>query len=296
MTRSTPFLTLNNGVQMPALGLGVLNAGEETVGAVETALQMGYRLVDTAAAYFNEEQVGEGLRRSGIKRSDIFVTTKLWISDYGYDETLHAFDRSLRKLGLEQLDLYLLHWPMPMAFEKTVASWKAATRLLAEGRTRAIGVCNFSTQHLDALAIQSDVVPAVNQVELHPYFTQDALREANRQRGIVTEAWSPSGGVNRYWDSAKALSDPLKNQTLNEIANRYEKTAAQIALRWHIEIGNCVIPKSVNAGRIQENINIFDFTLSAEDISAISALNTGYRGGPDPEHVDMNSFNLIVKD
>lgn len=185
---------------------------------------------------------------------------------------------------------------MPMAFEKTVASWKAATRLLAEGRTRAIGVCNFSTQHLDALAIQSDVVPAVNQVELHPYFTQDALREANRQRGIVTEAWSPSGGVNRYWDSAKALSDPLKNQTLNEIANRYEKTAAQIALRWHIEIGNCVIPKSVNAGRIQENINIFDFTLSAEDISAISALNTGYRGGPDPEHVDMNSFNLIVKD
>lgn len=296
MTRSIPSLTLNNGIEMPALGLGVLNAGDETATAVETALQAGYPLVDTAAAYFNEEQVGEGLRRSGVKRSDVFVTTKLWISDYGYDETLHAFDRSMRKLGLEQLDLYLLHWPMPMAFEKTAASWKAAERLLAEGRTRAIGVCNFSVQHLDALAQQSDIVPAVNQVELHPYFAQAALREANRDRGIVTEAWSPSGGVNRYWDDAKALGNPLQNTVITEIAARYGKTAAQVVLRWQIEIGNCAIPKSVNPGRIHENLDIFDFALTVQEVAAISALDTGHRGGPDPERVEVGTFNLTVED
>jgi len=297
-TAKGPNLTLNNGVSMPAFGLGVYQSRpEETIEAVKLAIANGYGLIDTAAAYFNEEQVGEGIRQSGIRREEIFVTTKLWMSDYGYDETLHAFDRSIRKLGLEYLDLYLLHWPLPSDFEKTVASYKAAERLLADKRVRAIGVSNFSREHLRNLMARATVTPAVNQVELHPFFTQRELREADAQLGIVTQAWSPIGGVKRYWvKNSEAPQDPLSHPTISELAKKYGKTPAQIVLRWHIQLGNSVIPKSVRADRIGENSNIFDFALTRDEVAAIDALDTGQRGGPDPAEVSLKLFNLRIED
>lgn len=296
MTRSTT-MHLNNGVEMPALGLGVFqSAPEETVSAVATAIGDGYRLIDTAAAYFNEEQVGEGLRRSGVDRSEIFVTTKLWMSDYGYESALHAFDRSMRKLGLDQLDLYLLHWPAPGVFERTAESWRALERLLAEGRTRAIGVCNFAPADLDRLAERAEITPAVNQVELHPYFAQGPLREADAARAIVTQAWSPIGGVSRGWGEVGTGDDPLADPTITAIAERLGRTPAQVVLRWQLEIGNSAIPKSVRPARIRENNAIFDFALDAEDVAAISALDRGLRGGPNPEQVGPDTFGLVVED
>ena len=208
-TAKSPMYKLNNGIEMPALGLGVFHSEpEKTLDAVRSAIADGYRLIDTAAAYMNEQQVGEGVRSSGISREEIFVTTKLWITDYGYDQTLHAFDRSLRKLGFDFLDLYLLHWPVPSAFETTVNSYRAAMKLLAEGRVRAIGVCNFRANDLDKLIEQTGHVPAVNQVELHPFFNQGELRKADRKYGIITQAWSPIGGVKRY--GAKASKEGPK--------------------------------------------------------------------------------------
>ena len=277
---------------MPALGLGVFQSSpDETVKAVRTALDEGYRLVDTAAAYQNEEQVGEGLRRSDVDRSEVFVTTKLWISDYGYDEALHAYDRSLDRLGLDTVDLYLLHQPMPRQFERTVAAWEAAEQLLGDGRVRAIGVSNFSAELLDVLVGRTDVVPAVNQVEVHPYFTQESLRNRHEQLGIVTQAWSPIGGVMRYWDDdPEASMDPLQDPAIVEIAEKYEKTAAQVMLRWHLEHGHSAIPKSVHEGRIAENFDVFDFTLTDEEVAAIDALDTGTRGGPDPEKIDTDTY------
>lgn len=196
MTGQSPLIELNNGVEMPALGLGVYqSAPEETGSAVESAIANGYRLIDTAAAYGNEREVGEGIRRSGIDRADVFVTTKLWIADYGYEPALRAFDESLSRLGLDYVDLYLLHWPVPTDFEATVASYKAAEKVLAEGRVRAIGVCNFNPQHLEDLVARTDVVPAVNQVELHPYFAQKKVRGANASHNVLTQSWSPIGGV-----------------------------------------------------------------------------------------------------
>lgn len=293
MTLSTT-LTLNNGVEMPALGLGVFqSAPEETISAVATAIGDGYRLIDTAAAYFNEEQVGEGLRQGGVDRGEIFVTTKLWMSDYGYDSALLGFDRSMRKLGLDQLDLYLLHWPAPGLFERTAESWRALERLLAEGRTRAIGVCNFSPADLDRLAERAEITPAVNQVELHPHFAQAPLREADAERGIVTQAWSPIGGVNRRRDG---VDDPLADPVVTGIAERLGRTPAQVVLRWQLEIGNGAIPKSVRPARIRENGAIFDFGLGAEDIAAISALDRGSRVGPDPAQVGPDTFGLVVED
>lgn len=282
---------------MPAFGLGVYQSSPgETASAVRQAVADGYRLVDTAAAYMNEKQVGEGLRASGVDRSEVFVTTKLWMSDYGYDKALHAFDRSLKKLGLDQLDLYLLHWPVPSEFGRTVQSWKAAERLLGEGRVRAIGVCNFSVTNLDRLAEQSDVVPAVNQVELHPFFTQPGLRSVHRERGIATQAWSPIGGVNRYVDGARDEADPLLHPAIKALAQKYGKSPAQIILRWQIEVGNSVIPKSVRPARIRENAGIFDFSLGVKEIEVIEALDTGHRGGPDPELVHNGLFNLTIED
>src|SRR5215213_3301631 len=200
----SPLLTLNNGVEMPALGLGVYQSEPRDTGqAVETALREGYRLIDTAAAYFNEREVGEAVARSGIERRELFITTKLWMSDYGYDRTLRAFDISVRKLGLEYLDLYLLHWPVPSAFETTVPSYRAAEKLLADGRVLAIGVSNFSAPHLEDLIARTSVVPAVNQVELHPFFTQRELRDTHARFGIATQSWSPLGGVKVY-----AAADP----------------------------------------------------------------------------------------
>ena len=295
MNEKSTYIKLNNGVEMPALGLGVLRSSkEETPAAVETALTAGYRLIDTAAAYLNEQEVGEGIRRSGVDRSEIFVTTKLWLTQYGYESALRAFDSSLRKLGLDYLDLYLLHWPVPAAFDTTIDSYRAAETLLAEGRVRAIGVCNFSPQHLKNLMTRAQVVPAVNQVELHPSFPQRELRETDARLGITTQSWSPIGGAHRR--AGDAAKDPLSQPVVLQLADRYGKTPAQIVLRWHIDHGLSAIPKSVRKERIEENIGIFDFTLSPEDVRAIDGLDTGVRSGPDPEAFDANTYPIKVED
>jgi len=291
-------LGLNNGVEMPALGLGVFQSPpEQTVVAVEAAITLGYRLIDTAAAYFNEREVGEGIRRSGLARAQLFVQTKLWISDYGYESALRAYDVSLRKLGLAYVDLYLLHQPMPNEWERTVAAYQAAERLLADGRVRAIGVSNFSPKHLEDLRARTEVVPAVNQVELHPFFTQRELREVHAGLGIVTQAWSPLGGVNVYGaQDPMAAKNPLTHPVVVALAKHYGKTPAQVVLRWHVEHGFSAIPKSVRPARITENIGIFDFTLTAEEVAAIDALDTGVRGGPDPEVIDTKRYTKTIPD
>ena len=282
---------------MPALGLGVFQSTPaETIGAVEAAIASGYRLIDTAAAYGNEREVGEGIRRSGIDRTEIFVTTKLWISDYGYEQALVGFDGCLRRLGLDYIDLFLLHHPVPSDFDGTVAAYKAAEQMLADGRARAIGVSNFSQRHLENLMSQTDVVPAVNQVELHPFFTQQALREFHVSNGIVTQAWSPLGGVKRYRPAdADAVQNPLEHPTIVELAAKYGKTPAQVVLRWHIEHGVSAIPKSVKPHRIAENFDVFDFALTPDEVAAIDALDTGVRGGPDPELVDTKHYPFKVE-
>jgi diketogulonate reductase-like aldo/keto reductase len=295
---------LNNEVEMPVLGLGVFRSEpEKTVSAVRSAVAAGYRLIDTAALYMNEQQVGDGVRSSGLPRKEIFITTKLWISDYGYEQALRAFDRSLRKLGLDFLDLYLLHWPVPSAFETTIQSYKAAMKLLADGRVRAIGVCNFAPSHLDKLVEQTGHVPAVNQVELHPFFNQHDVRQTNGKHGVITQAWSPIGGVNRYGAKAakeaqavRESHDPLLHPTVLSIARKYQKTPAQVVLRWQIELGNSPIPKSVHAERIAENIDVFDFSLASEEVQAIDLLDTGERGGPNPEQVDSQTFRVTIPD
>ncbi|WP_405124997.1 aldo/keto reductase [Ralstonia pseudosolanacearum] len=292
MTTTSPLLNLNNGVEIPALGFGVLfSSGGETVGMVRTAIETGYRLIDTAAAYRNEEQVGEGIRQSGIDRSELFVTTKLFLSDYGYDKALRAFDASAAKLGLDYLDLYLLHWPVPRTFDDTLASWRALEKLYADGRIRAIGVCNFNPDHLANLIDRSEVVPALNQVEIHPYFAQPGVRDANKRHGVLTQAWSPIGGVNRYWAKDPAAAhDPLHDPAITGIAASLGKTPAQVILRWHFQHGISAIPKSSRPERIAENIGIFDFALSHDDMLAINALDSNERGGPDPEVNDLEAI------
>jgi 2,5-diketo-D-gluconate reductase A len=297
--RGPPLLALNNGVTMPALGLGVfLSPPEQTAGAVEAAIADGYRLIDTAAAYRNERQVGEGIRRTGIDRSAVFVTTKLWVTDYGYEPALRACEASLRRLGFDYIDLYLLHWPVPSDFEATVEAYRAAEKLLAEGRARAIGVCNFSPKHLQALVERTRVVPAVNQVELHPFFIQRDVRGFDERHGIVTQSWSPIGGVygrnpGRAPASAKS---PLDHPVVVEIAARYGKTPAQVVIRWHLDHGLSAIPKSVHPVRIAENFDVFDFALTAQEIAAIDGLDTGKRAGSDPETLNAKSFTIDVHD
>jgi diketogulonate reductase-like aldo/keto reductase len=288
-------LQLNNGVTMPALGLGVFQSPPaETVAAVETALADGYRLIDTAAAYDNEREVGEGIRHSGVDRDEIFVTTKLWISDYGYDDALVGFDASLRRLGIDHVDLYLLHQPVPTDFESTIGAYKAAEKMLADGRARAIGVSNFSAQHLRQLLERTDVVPAVNQVELHPYFTQPALREVHAELGIVTQCWSPLGGILVYVPGSDQSRGPLTDPVITELAGKYGKTPAQVVLRWHLEHGFCAIPKSVKPHRIAENFDVFDFSLTAQEVATIDALDKGVRGGPDPETLNRGTHPKVV--
>jgi diketogulonate reductase-like aldo/keto reductase len=296
-TATTPRIELNNGVELPALGLGVFQSPPaETVGAVEAAIADGYRLIDTGAAYMNEREVGEGIRRSGVDRSEMFVSTKLWISDYGYEQALRGFDGCLRRLGFDYIDLFLLHHPVPSDFDGTVAAYKAAEQMLAEGPTRAIGVSNFSLQHLENLMSQTDVVPAINQVELHPFFTQQALRHFHAANGIATQAWSPLGGVNRYRPAdADAAKNPLEHPTIVELAAKYQMTPAQVVLRWHIEHEHSAIPKSVKPHRIKENFDVFDFALAPEEVAAIDALDTGVRGGPDPELVDTTLHPFRVE-
>ena len=298
VTQPQPTIPLNNGVDLPAIGFGVFQTPPNaTVEAVETAIRSGYRLVDTAAAYLNERQVGEGIAGSGIDRAELFLQTKLWISDYGRDQALRAFDVSTRKLGLSYVDLYLLHQPVPTHFDDTVAAYQALEELLADGRVRAIGVCNFDEQQLADLIAHTDVVPAVNQVELHPFYVQPRLRDAHARLGITSQAWSPLGGVNRYRPAdPNAVRNPLAHPVVVGLAERYGKTPAQVVLRWHVEHGTSAIPKSTRPERIAQNIDIFDFALSADDVGAIDHLDTGVRGGPDPNAIDPERYPLTIPD
>ncbi len=290
-------LTLNNGVEMPVLGLGVFQSSpEETTSAVEIAIADGYRLIDTAASYDNEREVGEGIRASGIDRGELFITTKLWFSDYGYDEAFVGFEGCLRRLGLDYLDLFLLHQPVPVDFDATVAAYKAMEKIVSERRARAIGVSNFREQHLENLMQRTEVVPAVNQVELHPFFTQQPLREFHAEHGIRTEAWSPLGGIHRYRPAdPSAVLNLLEHPAVTSIAEKHGKTPAQVVLRWHIEHGVLAIPKSVKAHRIKENMDVFDFELSADEVASIDALDTGVRAGPDPATLNMTTYPKTVE-
>ncbi|MFI8763777.1 aldo/keto reductase [Streptomyces sp. NPDC053792] len=270
-----PTVTLGNGTAIPQLGFGVFQVpDDETAAAVTHALEAGYRSVDTAAIYGNEAGVGRALAASGLAREELYVTTKLWNADQGYDSTLRAFDDSLAKLGLDHVDLYLIHWPAP-ARDLYVDTWRAIEKLVTDGRVRTAGVSNFQPAHLERLLDSSDLVPAVNQIELHPALQQRELRELHAVHGIVTEAWSPLA-------QGAVLADPV----LTALARRHGKSAAQVVLRWHLQLGNVVIPKSVTPARIRENIDVFDFTLSAEDMRAIAGLDRGLRTGPDPDVLD----------
>jgi 2,5-diketo-D-gluconate reductase A len=277
-------IRLNNGVNMPAIGLGVFqSAPEETTAAVEAALATGYRHIDTAAAYGNEPEVGEGIRNSGVDRSDVFIETKVWVSDYGYDQTLHAFEKSAGKLGVDQIDLLILHQPVPSRFEKTIAAYKALETLLAEERVRAIGVSNFMPHHLEQLLAETDVIPAVNQIELHPYFTQPDVQAADAGHGILTQAWSPIGGITFYPGWGEDRRNVMEDPAIVTISQRHGKSPAQVMLRWHLQQGRSAIPKSTNPARIAENFDVFDFELKSGELTAINGLNTGVRNGPDPD-------------
>lgn len=285
-------IKLNNGVNLPALGFGVFQSPPaETASAVESAIAAGYRMIDTAAAYLNEREVGEGIRRSGIARDEMFLQTKVWISDYGYDATLHAFDKSAAKLGVDRLDLLLLHQPVPSIFDRTIAAYRALERLLTDGRVRAIGVSNFMPEHLDRLLAEASVVPALNQIEVHPYFQQTMLQRVNGEHGIVTQAWSPIGGITSYRGGERRTFD---DPTLREIARQYGKSAAQVMLRWHLQEGRSAIPKSTKPARIAENFDVFDFELSDEQMAAIDALDTGVRGGPDPDSITLEVYGRDI--
>jgi diketogulonate reductase-like aldo/keto reductase len=290
---TTPALTLNNAVTMPALGLGVFQSPrEQTVTAVETALRGGYRLIDTAAAYFNEREVGDGIRRSGLDRSEVFIETKVWISDYGYDQTLHAFDKSAGKLGVEQIDLLILHQALPSAFDRTLEAYRALETLLADGKVRAIGVSNFMVDHLTRLLDRAKVAPAVNQIEVHPYFVQSEVQAFGAEHGILTQAWSPIGGITFYREGehTSTLEDPV----IVEIAHAHGKSPAQLMLRWGLQHGRSVIPKSTKPKRIAENIDVFDFELTADEMTAIDRLDTGRRGGPEPEAITLEAFGRDI--
>lgn len=283
----TDTLTFNNGVTMPSLGLGVFqSSAEETAAAVETALRGGYRHIDTAAAYRNERQVGEGLRASGVDRGEVFVETKVWVSQFGYDETLHAFDLSVKKLGVDYLDLLILHQPAPWLFDRTLEAYRALETLLDEGKVRSIGVSNFTKTHLERLLDARTIVPAINQIELHPYFAQRDNEAADTELGIVTQAWSPIGGITFYegWNKA-GNKNPLTDPVIASIGEGHGKTPAQVMLRWHLQQGRSAIPKSTNPGRIAENFDVFDFALTPQELGAIDALDLGVRSGPDPDAV-----------
>jgi 2,5-diketo-D-gluconate reductase A len=288
-----PTLTLNNGVTLPAVGFGVFQTSpDETITAVATALRTGYRHVDTAAAYGNEREVGHAIAASGLDRSEVFVETKVWISDYGYDATLHAFDKSAGKLGLEQIDLLILHQPMPRRFDLTIEAYRALETLLDDGRVRAIGVSNFMPDDLARLADATSVTPAVNQIEVHPYFRQSDVLVANAGRNILSQAWSPIGGITFYRDGSKGST--LQDPAIVEIATAQGRTPAQVMLRWHLQQGRQVIPKSVTPSRIAQNLDVFGFSLTADQLAAIDTLDTGIRGGPEPESITLETFGREI--
>ncbi len=274
-----PSVILNNGVAMPQLGFGVWQVpDDEAEKAVATALEAGYRSIDTAAIYENERGTGKAVAASGIPREELFVTTKLWNSEQGYDSALRAFDASLERLGLDHVDLYLIHWPVP-AKDAYVDTYRALEKILADGRARAIGVSNFLPEHLERLTAETSVVPAVNQIELHPQLAQAESRALHARLGVATEAWSPLGQGRGLLDVPALLA----------VARKHDRTAAQVVLRWHLQTGNVVIPKSVTPSRIRENIDVFDFELDAEDMAAIAALDEGKRLGPNPGEFNVGA-------
>ena len=286
-------ITLNNGVEMPALGLGVFQTPpDETRDAVRAALTAGYRLIDTAAAYGNERQVSEAVHSSELDRSEVFLETKIWISDYGYEQTLHGFGKSAGKLGVEQIDLLILHQALPSAFDRTLEAYLALETLLADSKVRAIGVSNFMVEHLQALLDRATTVPAVNQIECHPYFPQQAVQDLGAVHGILTQAWSPIGGITFYRDGkhGSTLDDPV----IADIARAHGKSPAQAMLRWGLQHGRSVIPKSTKPSRIAENIDVFDFALTSEEMAAIDALDTGHRGGPEPDAITLEAFGREI--
>jgi 2,5-diketo-D-gluconate reductase A len=270
---NVPVVTLNNNVEIPQVGFGVfLVPPQETKQAVSAALDVGYRHIDTARLYDNEEAVGEAIAESGLAREDIFVTTKCWNDDQGYDRARAAFDGSLRRLGMEYVDLYLIHWPRPRQ-DLYVETWKAFEKIYADGRSRAIGVSNFQPSHLQRLIDETDTTPAINQVELHPRLQQRELRAFHEQHGIVTEAWSPlaRGG------------DLLADKQVEAVAERHNVSPAQVILRWHLDIGNVVIPKSVNPSRMASNLDLFRIRLDEDDHAVLASLDSGVRVGPNPD-------------
>lgn len=273
MTTNNPTLAFHDGRTAPQLGFGVWQIDDDIVAdVVKTALDLGYRSIDTAAIYANEAGVGRGIAESGLPRDQLFVATKVWNTEHGHDLTRDAFGLSLDKLGLDYVDLYLIHWPVPKVGH-FVQAWEAMIQLRDEGRAKSIGVCNFNLDHLQKLLDKTGVLPVVNQIELHPLFQQAALREFHSEHDIITEAWSPLG-QNLLWD----------NPTLASLAQKHQRTVAQIILRWHVQLGNMVIPKSVTPARLQENLTVFDFRLDADDMTAIAALDqVDGRTGPDPE-------------
>lgn len=270
---------LNNGLEMPVLGLGVFQVedGQVVIDSVKSAIRNGYRSIDTAAIYQNEEGVGQGIKEAleenGLKREELFITSKVWNADLGYQSTLDAFELSLNKLGLDYLDLYLIHWPVEGKF---VESWKALETLYKNGKVKAIGMSNFQIHHLKEVIANAEIIPMVNQIELHPMLSQVELREFLKENSIQVEAWAPL-----------MQGQLFENETLQEIANKHNKSIAQVVLRWHLQNGIVIIPKSIKEHRIQENANIFDFELTEEDMTLINALNQNHRVGPDPDHFDF---------
>jgi 2,5-diketo-D-gluconate reductase A len=276
MNTSIPTLSLNDSHTIPQLGFGVFQIPpQDTAAVVDKALKTGYRSIDTARAYRNEAAVGEATARSGLEREELFITTKLWNADHGADTSRAAFEQSLQRLGHDYVDLYLIHWPLPSQ-DKYVETWQALCDLREDGRARSIGVSNFQIAHLERIIDATGVVPAVNQIELHPQLQQAQLRDYHAEHGILTEAWSPLG-------QGAALQD----DTVKAIAAQVERTPAQVVLRWHLQLGNVVIPKSVTPERIEENFDLFDFALSDEQMEAIGRLETGERTGPDPDTFDV---------
>ncbi|MGA1501564.1 MAG: aldo/keto reductase [Candidatus Nanopelagicales bacterium] len=267
-----PLVEMNDGRSIPVIGFGVWQVPDDVVvDATLKALEVGYRHIDTAYLYHNERGVGEALRRSGLDRADVFVTTKVWNTDHGYDETLRAFDKSTGLLGIDEVDLYLIHWPTP-ARDIYLDSWRALIRLREEGRARSIGVSNFHEAHLRKIIDETGVIPAMNQIELHPWLPQAHMRDIDARLGIKTEAWSPLG-------SGRLIDDPV----IADVAAKHGKSPAQVMVRWSIQLGNIVLPKSVTPARIEQNIDVFDFELADADMAAIATLDSGRRTGPNPD-------------
>ncbi|MCV4276069.1 aldo/keto reductase [Pseudomonas capsici] len=271
MRNSQSTVQLSDGRAIPQIGLGVWQASDaEARSAVKTALEEGYRHVDTASIYANEEGVGEGIRASGVSRDEVFLTTKVWNDAHGFDAATQALDASLSRLKVEYVDLLLIHWPVPSQ-DNFVETWRALIQAQRMGKAKSIGVSNFNADHLRKLIVETGVAPVLNQIELHPFMQQQELRRIHQEMQICTQAWSPLG-------QGSALTDPV----VLDIARKYDRTAAQVIIRWHLELGNIAIPKSITPARIKENLHVFDFSLDAWDIAAIATMNSGNRLGPDP--------------